>query len=95
MCDISNSATGTPNAMTTLKYASIFKPTATDLDSDTILYSMEITPKTNSFTINQVTGEITATQDLKYELTPNFVLNVTASDSRLSTHALYTITLTS
>ncbi|XP_061186656.1 protocadherin Fat 4-like [Saccostrea echinata] len=87
-------ATGSPNAMTTLKYGSMFTVTATDLDLDTILYSMEISPKTDSFTINQVTGEITATRDLKYELTPNFVVNVTASDSRLSTHALYTITLT-
>jgi hypothetical protein len=56
---------------------------------------MEIAPKTSSFDINRVTGEITATQDLKHELISNFVLNVTASDSRLSTHALYTVTLTS
>lgn len=89
------SATGTTNAMTTLKSGSIFTVTGNDLDSDTILYSMRTSPTTTSFAINQVTGEITATQDLKYELTSSFVFNVTASDSRTSTHALYTLTLTS
>lgn len=87
-------ATGTANAMTTLKSGSIFTVTGNDLDSDTILYSMRTSPTTTSFAINQVTGEITATQDLKYELTSSFVFNVTASDSRTSTHALYTLTLT-
>lgn len=89
------SATGTTNAMTTLKSGSIFTVTGNDLDSDTILYSMRTSPTTTSFAINQVTGKITATQDLKYELTSSFVFNVTASDSRTSTHALYTLTLTS
>lgn len=89
------SATGTANAMTTLKSGSIFTVAGNDLDSDTILYSMRTSPTTTSFAINQVTGEITATQDLKYELTSSFVFNVTASDSRTSTHALYTLTLTS
>lgn len=89
------SATGTSNAMTTLKSGSIFTVTGNDLDSDTILYSMRTSPTTTSFAINQVTGEITAIQDLKYELTSSFVFNVTASDSRTSTHALYTLTLTS
>lgn len=81
--------------MTTLKQAPLFTVTGNDLDLDPILYSMTVSPTTSSFAINQVTGEITATQDLKYELNSNFVLNVTASDSRHATHALYTITLTS
>lgn len=89
------SATGTANAISTLKYGSIFTVTGNDLDSDTILYSMRTSPTTTSFAINQVTGEITTTRDLKYELTSSFVFNVTASDSRTSTHALYTLTLTS
>ncbi|XP_022288893.2 uncharacterized protein LOC111100985 [Crassostrea virginica] len=87
-------ASGTHNAMTTLNQASLFTVTGNDLDLDPILYSMTVSPTTSSFAINQVTGEITATQDLKYELNSNFVLNVTASDSRHATHALYTITLT-
>ncbi|KAK3087021.1 hypothetical protein FSP39_000443 [Pinctada imbricata] len=86
--------TATPNAMSTVQNDVIFTVTASDLDLDSVLYSMTVSPSlTSTFAINTVTGEISATSDLKYQLTKTFIANVTATDGKKSVWELVTIDL--
>ncbi|OWF38515.1 Protein dachsous [Mizuhopecten yessoensis] len=83
-----------PDALNTVIYTSLFTVTATDADQDQVYFSMTADPTTDSFAINTATGEITAARDLQTELISVYVLNVTATDNKLSTSALLTLTLT-
>tara|TARA_B110000211_G_scaffold214314_1_gene255641 strand:+ start:1005 stop:2681 length:1677 start_codon:yes stop_codon:yes gene_type:complete len=54
---------------------------ASDLENDTITYSITAGNINNKFTINSSTGAITTAAELDYEITPSYTLTITASDS--------------
>ncbi|XP_069105729.1 protein dachsous-like [Argopecten irradians] len=92
--NLPGAVTPDPDAMNTPIYTSLFTVTATDADQDPVYYSLTASPTTDSFSINTATGEIIAARDLQTEHTAVYVLNVTATDNKISTSELLTLTIT-
>ncbi|MCF6202967.1 MAG: DUF4347 domain-containing protein [Methylococcaceae bacterium] len=70
--------------------------TASDTDSDTLIYSITAGNTNNAFAINSSTGEITVndSNQLDYETTPVFNLTVQVSDGNLTDTATISLNLT-